>query len=257
MAWYGKGIFKGLQITLRNMRRGPVTLQYPLERNVIPDRARWAVAMKLDEDGNHKCTSCHACVRACPDAVLSLEDTTGEDRSKHIDRFTYELGACMMCGLCVAACPFDAIEMSHNYELSVVNPDGMTYNFLEDVPAASAKKAPRPAPDGAAAGDRPARVPRARAAAAEGAEGEASAAPERPARVPRARAAAAEATATAEGSDAPAEAPAAPARPPRQPRVKAAAPTTEPAAEPATTEPASVEPPAETAEPEAEEATDA
>ncbi len=66
--------------------------------------------------------------------------TTAEDRSKHIDHWRYEIGACMMCGLCVEACPFDAIEMSHDYELARIDPASLTVDLLTDVAAAQPKR---------------------------------------------------------------------------------------------------------------------
>ena len=141
---WGKGILTGMRITMRNMLRGPITVKYPYEKLEIPERARWAVAPTFDEQGAPKCTACMACIRACPDHILDLEVTTREDKSKHIDHYSYEIGACMMCGLCVEACPFDAIEMSHDYELARMDPAELTYDLLADVDAASAKRA-RPA----------------------------------------------------------------------------------------------------------------
>jgi len=140
MKIYGSGILKSMRIAYRNMLRKPITVQYPHEKVELPERARWAVAMKCDENGDHKCTACMACERACPDHIITLDFTTAEDRSKHIDRWRYEIGACMMCGLCVEACPFDAIEMSHNYELAVTDPGLLAVELLTDVPAVSAKR---------------------------------------------------------------------------------------------------------------------
>jgi NADH-quinone oxidoreductase subunit I len=141
---WGKGILTGMRITMRNMLRGPITVKYPYEKLELPERARWAVAPTYDEEGKPKCTACMACIRACPDHILDLEVTTGEDKSKHIEHYSYEIGACMMCGLCVEACPFDAIEMSHDYELARTDPAELTYDLLADVEAASARRA-RPA----------------------------------------------------------------------------------------------------------------
>jgi len=147
---WGRGMIKGLGITLRNLLRGPITVKYPYEKLELPERARWAVAPKYDEAGDPKCTACLACVRACPDYVLDLEVVTREDKSKHIKHYHYELGACMMCGLCVEACPFDAIEMSQDYELAVTDPSQLAYDLLTDVDAASPRRdrpaKPMPAP---------------------------------------------------------------------------------------------------------------
>ena len=145
---WGSGLINGLRISMRNMRRGPITVQYPFERLELPERARWAVKTLSAEDGSTKCTACTNCVRACPDDILDLDFSMAEDKSKHIASFTYDLGACMMCGLCVEACSFDALEMSHDYELAVIDPADMIVTLLQDVDAASPKRAkPAAAPE--------------------------------------------------------------------------------------------------------------
>ncbi len=149
---WGTGFFKGLAVTMRNMLRGPITLQYPEQKAELPERARWALQHKFDEEGRPKCTACEICVRTCPDGILALDYTKAEDGSKHIDSYRYEVGACMFCGLCVEACPFDAIEMGKDYELAVRDTSGFYRTLLSDVDAAGGRRAERPpatAPGGA------------------------------------------------------------------------------------------------------------
>ena len=148
---YGTGILRSLLLSFRQMRRGTITVQYPHQKLVLPERARWAVEIKPDDEGNHKCTGCRACEKACPDYVLRLDITTNEDRSKTIDHYSYEIGACMMCGLCVEACPFDAIRMGHDYELAVTDPSLLVVDLLTDTPAAEPKRKAAPAPPAATA----------------------------------------------------------------------------------------------------------
>jgi len=124
---------------MRNMLRGPITVRYPYEKMEMPERFRFAVEAVLDESGSHKCTACMTCVRICPDHILELQFTTAEDKSKHIQFLRYELGACMMCGLCVEACPFDAIRMGKDYELAKLTREELTIDLLFDVPAASSR----------------------------------------------------------------------------------------------------------------------
>ncbi len=156
---WGMGLINGLRISWRNMRRGPITVKYPYEKLTLPERARWAVAPKYFADGSPKCTACMTCVRTCPDHILDIYVTTAEDKTKHIDSFFYEIGACMMCGLCVESCPFDAILMSHDYELAVTDPADLSYDLLTDVDAATGarhkaeKAAAEPAPDTSTAGE--------------------------------------------------------------------------------------------------------
>jgi len=145
---YGSGILKSMLIAYRNFLRPPITVQYPHEKVELPERSRWAVRMKYDESGQHKCTACLACERACPDFIIQIDVTTGEERSKHIDRWRYEIGACMMCGLCVEACPFDAILMSHDYELARIDASALVEDLLVDTPAVGPKR--RTAAPGAA-----------------------------------------------------------------------------------------------------------
>lgn len=140
MSIWGTGILKGMWITIKNMARGPITVQYPREKLVLPERARWAVEMLIDENGEHRCTGCLACERACPDYIIKIDVTTDAERNKHIDRWRYDIGACMMCGLCVEACPFDAICMGKDYELARLDPQELTVDLLEDVPAAKPKR---------------------------------------------------------------------------------------------------------------------
>lgn len=141
MKVWGAGLLKGMSITLRNMRRGPITVQYPHETLELPERARWSVAPTCDEDGQIKCTACLSCIRACPDFVLEMDISVDEDKNKHINYFRYEVGACMMCGLCVEACPFDALFQTHDYELSKVEADALAVDLLTDIDAAKPKRA--------------------------------------------------------------------------------------------------------------------
>jgi len=159
---WGTGILKGFAITMRNMLRPTITVQYPEQRLELPERARWRVTQKFTEDGAPKCTACLICERECPDYVLRIdwEQLTrsgadgAEEKYKRIHKYVYEVGACMMCGLCVESCVFDAIEMSHDYELARIDPSLLSIELLTDADAAAPKRkaaaaaaqAPAPAP---------------------------------------------------------------------------------------------------------------
>ena len=137
---WGLGIIKGFGITIKNMFRPVITVQYPEQKLELPERSRWAVHHKFNADGSPKCTACLICVKECPDDVLRLATSPKEGGGKRIDAYVYEVGACMMCGLCVAACPFDAIEMSHEYELATREPGDLVRVLLRDVDAAGPRR---------------------------------------------------------------------------------------------------------------------
>ncbi len=135
MKIWGTGILNGFRITMRNWMRGPMTVQYPEQRLELPERARWTVTHKFFDDGSPKCTGCLICEKECPDHIIRIEMSKLEDGTKRIDDYVYEVGGCMMCGLCVAACPFDAIYMSHEYELATSDPAMLSRVLLHDVDA--------------------------------------------------------------------------------------------------------------------------
>jgi NADH-quinone oxidoreductase subunit I len=141
------GLFKSMKIAIINLFRPNMVIQYPHQRAIIPKRARFAVEIITDEAGNHRCTACKICEGACPDYIINLDIETAEDRSKFIKHWQYARGACMMCGLCVEACPFNAIRMGHDYELAHADPALLTYDLLTNVPAyVRPKPQPTPAP---------------------------------------------------------------------------------------------------------------
>jgi formate dehydrogenase (NADP+) beta subunit len=70
---YGKGIAKGMALTIQHLLRRPVTTQYPDERLTISRRARGNELIWMEE----RCSGCTTCARTCPIGVIHLH-TTGE-----------------------------------------------------------------------------------------------------------------------------------------------------------------------------------
>jgi len=42
--------------------------------------------------------------------------------------YNLDMGKCMVCNLCIEACPFDALEMAANFEISVYDPENLVFN---------------------------------------------------------------------------------------------------------------------------------
>ena len=102
---FGLGILKGMALTFKHIFKPPVTVQYPEEVRDIPARARTNL-LWFEE----RCTGCSTCAQACPDGCILVHTSPAEDGSLHIDRYEIDFRLCMYCGLCVEACPYDAIQ---------------------------------------------------------------------------------------------------------------------------------------------------
>ena len=122
------GNLKGLLVTLKTMLRSPVTAQYPIreKRLEIANKFMGFPALTWDYTVDEPyCTGCMVCIRECPTQCMSatMEDNPlhGEGKSRRrkiVGEFEINLGRCILCGICVDVCNFDAIEMSHEHEES-------------------------------------------------------------------------------------------------------------------------------------------
>ncbi|MBN2632904.1 MAG: RnfABCDGE type electron transport complex subunit B, partial [Bacteroidales bacterium] len=77
----------------------------------------------LPEIADDKCTSCGACVKACPRNLIELRKKAKKDRKIYVACSNCDKGgparrackvACIGCGKCVKVCQFDAIRLENN-----------------------------------------------------------------------------------------------------------------------------------------------
>ena len=126
---------KGLMLTLASTFTGlrkPVTRQYPTEPTPVQPRFMGFPALTWDQDVEEPfCTGCMVCIRQCPTQCMSasmkdnpLHAEGKSSRRKIIDYFEINLNRCILCGICVEVCNFDAIVMSHEHEMSTYQRNG-------------------------------------------------------------------------------------------------------------------------------------
>ena len=177
---YGKGILKGLSVTwkrfwdtyiddiswlLRGKKRyyseegikhrssadtkGIFTIQYPEERLITPEEARYVPFLVYDEkpDGTReqRCTSCGICAKVCPPQCIWIVRSNDPNTGRPIPEpteFYIDVDICMNCGFCAEFCPFDAIIMDHDFELASYGRS--VYNMEKLLKPASYYKSIRP-----------------------------------------------------------------------------------------------------------------
>lgn len=184
---FGKGLkslVQGMEVTGKELVTKKITECYPENRATlqIPDRFRAELTLKYDEEGRHRCIGCGICQMNCPNGTIKLTTKMVElpdgKKKRMLDKYTYDLGSCTFCMLCVTTCPQNALEFSNDFEQAVFERDSLvkTLNYLpEKEPAAAPKPQVDPAVI-AAAKAKAARIKAEREAAAKAAaEGEASA----------------------------------------------------------------------------------
>lgn len=114
---YGAGIAKGLVVTMRNLFRKPTTVQYPEERLPQHPRFRGEDFVWYEE----RCTGCASCAKYCPLGIIKIVTSpsgtqTQEGEKYRLEVFDIDIARCMFCGLCVEACPYDALHMGSGFE---------------------------------------------------------------------------------------------------------------------------------------------
>ena len=102
-----------MAVTLRQTLRHPIVNQYPEQRLNISRRERGNELVWSRE----RCTGCATCAKACPQGAIELVTATNPVNNRYdVETYRVDTGYCIQCGLCVEACPFDALFMGYSYE---------------------------------------------------------------------------------------------------------------------------------------------
>jgi len=129
----GFGVLNGMAVTLRNFvgsyfeKDRLITVQYPEEREALPENYRNFPFLIYDGDDPHaglRCVACKICEKECPPQCIYI--TKSDDKKPdymgkpqfYPAVFDIDVSVCMSCQICVEVCPFEAIKMDKDFELS-------------------------------------------------------------------------------------------------------------------------------------------
>lgn len=109
-------ILQGLGVTLKNLFRRKITLQYPEEKTPMSPRFRGLHALRRYPNGEERCIACKLCEAVCPAKAITIESTVREDGSRRTTRYDIDLTKCIFCGFCEESCPVDSIVETNIHE---------------------------------------------------------------------------------------------------------------------------------------------
>ena len=109
-------MFQGLWVTLKNMFRPKITINYPEEKTPQSARFRGLHALRRYPNGEERCIACKLCEAVCPALAITIESDVANDGTRRTTRYDIDLFKCIYCGFCEEACPVDAIVETRLHE---------------------------------------------------------------------------------------------------------------------------------------------
>ena len=133
------GIIKALNSGAKHIAVKRFTLRYPEQKlKFVGDGYQFDPSTGVGIAGykgrhmlfHDNCTGCQLCSIACEGvaeaiAMVKVPHTWKHNKKAIMPQIDY--GKCVFCGLCVDACPFYALYMSNDYELSSFTKEGLIY----------------------------------------------------------------------------------------------------------------------------------
>jgi NADH-quinone oxidoreductase chain I len=101
-----------MALTLKHLFRKKVSTQYPEKRLETSRRIRGQQFVWRSD----LCTGCATCAKSCPHGIIRITTSKNGENKYKVDSIEFDTGRCMFCGLCVEACPYNALFMGRGYE---------------------------------------------------------------------------------------------------------------------------------------------
>ncbi|MEM4311853.1 MAG: NADH-quinone oxidoreductase subunit I [Nitrososphaerales archaeon] len=135
-------LISAINQAIKNLFKRRITLRYPevnldIERGYSYDpKAQVGIAGYKGRHILHleKCTGCSLCAIACQNianciAMVKLDVSYPQNKKSIFPQIDY--GNCVFCGFCVDACPFYALFMTNDHELSSTDKKSLIMSPLQ------------------------------------------------------------------------------------------------------------------------------
>ena len=117
-----------MALTLKNMFRPRVTMEYPEQKFDPPASYRGRPVLVQEPDAGERCVACGLCSRVCPALAIEVQaNETDREKERFPEKFEINMLRCIFCGFCEEVCPEEAIVMSKDYELVYTNREDAIY----------------------------------------------------------------------------------------------------------------------------------